>query len=402
MLAKRILLSLLGLALSGCAALAGETPPLISLDPQPSSTPIPAPTPSATPTVPAARLLEVAQDAANQGLWTEAVILLDQALAQDVENPQAWWLRGNAHRQLGEYETALSDYDQAIRLDVNYASAFHSRGQLHSQQGNLMQALDDFAQAIELTPHFGPPYRSRAEAHIALGNLAAAALDLQIYLTFVPNAPDREAVEAQIAGLQEQLVEQARDGLLFFDDFSDPTSGWYTNGDPASPGLYAGEGYVLRVTQSVPGGATGVWAMPGRLFSDTRIQVSAHKQTGTDNNFYGVLCRIQGTNVAASFYAFLISSDGYYVIAKRVNEGELRGIGQDQLLPSGQIRLGTEVNQIEAVCDGPRLALYVNGELVYETQDGDLTSGQVGMIAGTYEDTTSVFFDDFAVFSTEP
>ncbi len=395
-----LLLSLLALlGLSACSAL-DEGPLQISLELQPSSTPIPAPTASATPTLPASRLIEVAQDAINQGLLNEALILLDQALAQDGQNAQAWLLRGNANRQLGRVDEALNDYDQAVTADISYASAFQNRGILHFEQGDHSQALADLARAIELNPNFGLVYRNRAAVHMALGNQAAAALDLQIYLTLVPNAPDHADVEAQITELQEQLAAQAAaDGLLFFDDFSDPGSGWYTNGDPTAPGMYAGDGYVLRVTQGVSGGATGVWAMPGRLFSDTRVQVTAHKQNGTDNNFYGVLCRIQGTSATASFYAFLISSDGYYVIAKRINQGQLEGIGQSQLLPSGQIRLGNEENLIEAVCAGSRLALYVNGELVFETQDNALTSGQVGLIAGTYESTTSIFFDDFSVFS---
>src|SRR3970282_1334795 len=128
--------------------------------------------------------------------------------------------------------------------------------------------------------------------------------------------------------------------------------------------------------------------MPGRLFSDVRIQVTARKQNGTNNNFYGVLCRVQGTNQSGSFYAFIVSSDGFYGIAKRVDQGEMKGVGQEKLLPSGRINQGEATTEITAVCGGERLALYVNGELLYETADSELTSGQVGLIAGTYEDTT--------------
>lgn len=363
-----------------------------------TSSPVPLPTPSATATLAADQLVQLAQDASNKGEWEIAIAFLDMAIAQSPENAQAFLLRGNAYKQLGNIDQALADYDQAIVLDVNMAAAFHNRGLIHSEQGNNEQALADFARAIELSPTFGLAYRSRAGVHLALGNSAAAALDLQIYLTFVPSAPDRVEVEAQIAALQEQTVAAAQEGLLFSDDFSDPETGWYTNGDPASIGLYAGDEYVLRITQSTQDGGIGLWAMPGRLFTDVRVEVTARKQSGSDNNFFGVICRLQGTNRTGSFYAFLISSDGYYVIGKRLNEGNLEGLDSANMLFSSLINQGEGSNTITAICDGPRLAFYVNGELLYEANDDDLSSGQVGLIAGTFDQPTSIAFDDFVVY----
>lgn len=342
--------------------------------------------------------MQLAQDASNKGEWEIAIAFLDMALEQNAENAQAYLLRGNAYKQTGNIDQALADYDQAIVLDVNMAAAFHNRGLLHSEQGNTDQALADFARAIELSPTFGLAYRSRASVHLALGNSAAAALDLQIYLTFVPSAPDRAEVEAQIAALQEQTIAESQEGLLFFDDFSDPGSGWYTNGDPASIGLYAGDEYILRITQSTQDGGIGLWAMPGRLFTDVRVEVTARKQSGSDNNFFGLICRLQGTNRNGSFYAFLISSDGYYVIGKRLNEGNLEGLDSANMLFSSLINQGEGSNTITAICDGPRLAFYVNGELLYEANDDELSSGQVGLIAGTFDEPTSISFDDFAVY----
>jgi tetratricopeptide (TPR) repeat protein len=401
-----LLLFALALLASACRAPGAvantETPVDVPPVMNPTATLLAPPSATPTATLPAEQLVDLAQDASNRGEWEVAIALLDLALEQNAENAQAYLLRGNAYKQLRDPNQALSDYNQAITLDVNLAAAFQNRALVHSELGDQQQALADFGRAIELAPTFGLAYRNRAAVHLELGNTAAAALDLQIYLTFVPAAPDRVEVEAQIAELQAQVVEEAaEDGLLFFDDFSDLGSGWYTNGDPASPGIYAGDGYVLQVTQSVEGGATGVWAMAGRLFSDVRVEVTANKQNGTDNNFYGILCRLQGTTQTGSFYAFIVSSDGFYGIAKRVNQGEMRGLGQDKLLPSGLINTGEGSNQLTAICAGDRLAFYVNGELVYETRDKDLANGQVGLIAGTYEATTSIFFDDFAVY-TEP
>lgn len=378
------------------------TPSAIPIS-QGTSTVFVLPTPSPSATIAPEQLIGLALDASNRGEWEISIELLNLAIAQEPESAQAFLYRGNAYKQLGDTAQALADYDQAIVLDVNSAAAFHSRALLHSEQGNTSQALADFGRAIELAPDFGLAYRNRAAVHMGLGNTAAAALDLQIYLIFAPNAPDRAEVEAQIAELQAETLQAANEeGLLFFDDFSDTSSGWYTNGDPTNLGLYAGDGYVLRMINSTSeGNGIGVWAMSGRLLNDVRIEVTARKQSGTNNNFLGILCRIQGTGGEGNFYAFIISSDGYYGITKRSAGGVMTTVDGDPLLPSTAILTGEQTNTITAVCSGSRLALYVNGELLKELTDAELVTGQVGLIAGTFDEPTSIFFDDFAVY-TEP
>lgn len=359
-----------------------------------TSTALPQPTPSAAPSF--GELLTLAQDTANSGDWAGAIALLDQAILINNTNPQAFLLRGNVYKASGDLAQAITNYDQAVAIDPNFSAAFQNRGLAYAELGDATQALADLSHAIEISPGFALAYRNRAELQHSLGNTSAASFDLQVYLSLVPNAPDRAAVEAEIAALQEETIQNAgEEGLLFSDDFSDTNSGWYTNGDPASPGLYAGGGYVLVKEQE----QGAVWALPGRVFSDVRIEVQATKQGGDDNNFFGVLCRVGGTTQSADFYLLMISSDGYFGIARK--SGETLGlVGQDKMLYSSAIVQGNSTNAISAICAGTRLALYVNGELLVEVNDADLTSGQVGILAGTFNvPGTSIFFDDFKVYS---
>jgi tetratricopeptide (TPR) repeat protein len=353
--------------------------------------------PTVTPTLSPEELLSLGQDAANEGRWADAVFLLDQYMAVNSTNPQAYLARGNAYKELGDLAQAISNYDQALAIDPNIAIVYNNRGLAHSEAGNAEQALADFAKAIELAPTFGLAFRNRAGIQLAAGNLAAASLDLQIYLTLVPNAPDRAEVEAQIADLQGQVVEAAPDdGSLFSDDFSDPNSGWYSNGDPASPTYYDNGGYRVVMTQA--NGA--VWAMPGRLFTDIRIEVMASKQGGDNDNFFGVMCRVQGTTDSGNFYVLMISSDGYFGIGRRVNGGALELVDQEKMLYSSKIDQGDSTNKITAVCEGERLALYVNDELLVEVTDSALPNGQIGLMAGTFDvPGTNILFDDLKVFA---
>jgi tetratricopeptide (TPR) repeat protein len=393
--ARRIAILILAFLLAACQAPTQPTVPV-----EATFTPIQPVELTSTPTLSPEQLLSLAQDALNRGDWNGAIILLDLVLTQNPEDTQALLLRGNAYRELGDFAQSISNYDQALAIDPELPAVYHNRALTYMELGDNAAALDDFARAIEISPTFGLPYRNRAELQLAAGNTAAAALDLQIYITLIPNAPDRAEVEAKIAELQELTLSGASpEGIIFFDDFSDPESGWYTNGDPTNLGGYSGGGYVIQIKQS----NAGLWAMPGRLFSDVRIDVLATKQGGDNDNFIGILCRISGAGGSADFYAFLISSDGFYGIAKRINSGDLVSIGDERMQFNTAILQGEATNKLTAICSGDRLVLYANDTKLVEVTDDSLKSGQVGVFAASHPNPdTSIFFDDFAVYAAPP
>ena len=220
-----------------------------------------------TPTSSLDEVLANGQDAANRGDWEAAIALYDVVISVDPTNARAYQLRGDAKRAAGDLLQAIEDYDQAITLDPNSATAHNSRGLANMELGDNAQALSDFGHAVEIQPGFGLVYRNRAEVQIVQGHYEAAVLDLRIYLALVPNAPDSAVVEAQIASLEGNAVQAADgEGLLYFDDFSNSSSGWYSNGDPSAISEYDSDGYRIVVTQE----SSAVWALPGRLFTNVQ------------------------------------------------------------------------------------------------------------------------------------
>lgn len=348
--------------------------------------------------VPFEAALSLAQDAANRGDWDTALAYLDAALLAQPDSAQGLRQRGLAHQAAGNLDLALDDLSHAITLDPGQPSAYVSRGWLYAQRGEPAAALADLSHAIQLAPGYAQAYRSRAAVLTSLGDLTAASLDLQIYLDLVPQAADAAVVQAELAELQQLARTQAGEaGLLFQDDFSDPASGWYSNGGSETQAQYVEGGYLLGHNQP----NSVVWALPGRLVTDTRIQVTATRVGGDDDNFFGLLCRVQGTGQTGDFYAFLISSDGHFGIAKK-SGNSLALIGQEMMMRHPAIHLGSQPNIITGICSGDRLALYVNGEFVAETTDDEYTQGQVGLVIGTFEiGGTQVLFDDLSVY-TEP
>lgn len=187
------------------------------------------------------------------------------------------------------------------------------------------------------------------------------------------------------------LRPQAGPGeVIFQDDFSRSDSGWDRYQDPSYSSDYLEGTYRIHVLSPL----TDAWANPDLEVSDARIEVDAAKVSGPDNNVYGLLCRFQDYR---NYYFFLISSDGYAGIGLN-KDGQRRLLSDDSLLPSEAVLQGSLWNHIRADCDGFTLRLYVNGQLVAETRAAEWSSGDVGLIVGTYELAGSeVLFDNFSV-----
>ena len=178
--------------------------------------------------------------------------------------------------------------------------------------------------------------------------------------------------------------------VLFSDDFSDPDSGW--DRVQAEEGVtdYDNGQYRIFVDQA----QNDYWANPGRSFTDVQVEADATKIGGPDDNDFGLICRYQDTE---NFYAFLISSDGYYAIMK-YSGGSSETLGADAMLSTDAVLQGDTTNHIRADCIGDSLTLYANGEQLHAVTDSAFSSGDVGLIAGTFDEPgADIAFDDFVV-----
>lgn len=188
----------------------------------------------------------------------------------------------------------------------------------------------------------------------------------------------------------QPTLKPASGEVLFYDNFSNPTSGWDRIQDTDGATDFVNGKYRIKVNTP----DTDVWANPGKKFSDVIIQVVAAKVGGTNDNDYGVICRYVDSE---NFYFFVISSDGYYGIGK-VKGGKHFLINREEMLPSEDIIQGEGPNVIRADCVGSKLTLYVNGKLLDSQEDAEFMTGDVGLLAGTFSEAgVEVEFDDFSV-----
>jgi hypothetical protein len=179
--------------------------------------------------------------------------------------------------------------------------------------------------------------------------------------------------------------------VQFQDDFSDPTSGWVRRNDEEIGNLdYINQGYQIFVKQN----HTVLWSGPGLEFIDVQIDVDATKIEGPEDDDFGIVCRARDND---NFYYLVISSDGYYGIGK-VRDGAQQLIGMDDMPPNEHIFQGQRSNHLRADCIGENLSLFVNGIHVATVQDTEFTSGDAGLLAGTFDTPgTRIHFDNFTV-----
>lgn len=182
---------------------------------------------------------------------------------------------------------------------------------------------------------------------------------------------------------ESQVDPCVSSSAVFRDDFDQQNvCGWalYNSGSESAD---IADG-VLRMRVSTNG--VVAWSNPGRSFGDGEIIVQTRQVSGPNNNAYGVICRYQDED---NFYLFLISGDGYYAIGKYVSGISgiqyLTGSAPNHYLASEFINQGAAVNQLRVRCVGDQLALYVNGLLLDEVRDADLTQGDVGLAVSTLE-----------------
>jgi hypothetical protein len=184
--------------------------------------------------------------------------------------------------------------------------------------------------------------------------------------------------------------EPLPEGVLFQDDFSDTSSGW--DRITADEGITDYENGVYRILVNLD--STDVWANPGLDFTDTVVEVEATKVGGSDENDFGIICRYQDVS---NFYFQIITSDGYYAIGK-VLDGEQIFISADGFVEGTAINQGNVTNIIRADCVGSTLTLYANGTELDSVEDNSFASGDVGLLAGTFEVVgTDIHFDNFVV-----
>jgi hypothetical protein len=177
--------------------------------------------------------------------------------------------------------------------------------------------------------------------------------------------------------------------LLYEDDFSDPTSGWEVSSQGGLKDYYQGTYHIKIGDPNIFS-----WSTIDQSYGDVSMTVDVAFTGAADLAEMGLICRMQNNQ---DFYFFTIRSDGAYAVFKMYQGNEIF-IGMEGYQYSDAIQTGLNTNQIEVVCQGQELSLYANGVHLGTVEDSSYQVGDVGVIAGAFEQTdVNVYFDNFIV-----
>jgi hypothetical protein len=191
---------------------------------------------------------------------------------------------------------------------------------------------------------------------------------------------------------------QVTNNTLYFDNFSQTNGTWTKQKDATGTIGYKNNHFDILIN-SVD---TMLIATAGKKFQDdVSIEVDARKVGGSDNNYFGVVCRYQNPD---NYYMFLITSDGLSGILMN-KDGVLSMIspGGTWLKMAG-IKSGSVTNHIRVDCIGEALTVYANGKQVSDSYDHTFVGGDAGLVARSsrLEGGVEIQFDNFIVNKPAP
>lgn len=130
------------------------------------------------------------QELIVEGEYEGAIDALNVLLRVDKNSYNAYFLRGVAKYNLGDYIGAESDFTSAININPVYTIAYHYRAITRSYLGNYDDSLDDFAKAIDIRPDQEGLYYSRGITFYLSQQFKKAIADFDHYLRRKPNTVD--------------------------------------------------------------------------------------------------------------------------------------------------------------------------------------------------------------------
>jgi len=120
----------------------------------------------------------------EQGAYQEAIDDFGEALHQTSPLERhilsdIYRDRGLTRLMLSQPQPAIEDFSQSIRLNHTNVGAFYNRGCAYHEQGNYLAAIQDFNQVLQQAPEYAQAYLSRGIVRHELGERAKAIADLQ-------------------------------------------------------------------------------------------------------------------------------------------------------------------------------------------------------------------------------
>lgn len=139
-----------------------------------------------------------------------------------------------------------------------------------------------------------------------------------------------------------------------------------------------------------------VWSMNRVEYDDVVMHVEIERLSDGETSAFGMMCRVDPDNISDG-YSFVVASDGAYSVGYWDEDG-YTPLHDNDFETSSDID-NDDSYEMTVVCVGEYLALYVDGELIYEVEDDTYDEGYSGMAAISFDDDgVEVAFDNLVIW----
>lgn len=114
----------------------------------------------------------------EKGEFDLAIEDFNKVIALNPDSAEAYYNRGFAYNSKGAIDRAIEDYNKAVQLNPNYTLAYYNRGNAYYEKQEFAQSITDYNKTLELKPQLAEAYYNRGEAWLHLSEWEKAKSDL--------------------------------------------------------------------------------------------------------------------------------------------------------------------------------------------------------------------------------
>jgi tetratricopeptide (TPR) repeat protein len=117
----------------------------------------------------------------------KAIADYDKAIKINPDFERAYYNRGTAYGNKGQFDLAIADLDKAIEINPEDAEAYNNRGIAYVKKGQHDLAIADFGKSIEIKPDYSQAYYNRAFVYHEKSQYDLAIADLDKAIEIKPD-----------------------------------------------------------------------------------------------------------------------------------------------------------------------------------------------------------------------
>ena len=188
-----------------------------------------------------------------------------------------------------------------------------------------------------------------------------------------------------------ELPDLANDwNETFSDDFDTPNKGnWTIFNESAVVSEWRNGRFAFDFNEAM---MTATSITNDLDLSDVVVQMEVYRVGDVIENDMGLVCRYQDQD---NYYSMSFGNDDYVTIYKTV-AGTWTALFNEFV----DTDLSGDYHQMTISCIGTELSLFIDGNLMAKVNDSELSTGDVGLISGTYDSVPVVLeFDNFMVYT---